>query len=331
MAQNKKYYTDDLEVGTVILVKGNLEFSKLSKKYVLDELEQRISDTERAGAIPIVEPHVTATISDTNVVGFNLKEKPDNYNEREYKEKIQTFIKERLFTPRSNSYANAYSISRRYYIDNFVQRNRDREDLIHQGQPTRKGWEVFARENLPDVYYRTKENPDVLNKVTLENELAKNSSVILVLRVYGSNSGRGARKHNGLSLDGVIVNGEIKYFGNTQEDNLSMFGFTIKDKINNHQYENYEEEKDDFSNMDEEKAFEETFGKDNSQREEGVLNRPDGYKEFEESLGYEDDYSEDFTPYEGENPYHSNERPRQGIVTEDDTNSNSGNGFLNAF
>ena len=327
----KKVETNDLLTGTMILLKGDLEFSKLSKKYIGKELEEKISRTEAVSGYPIYEPHVTVTIKNTKIVGFNVQEKPQNYDQKAYKKKIATFIKERLYHSQKGDYKNGYSIARRYYINNFIDRHRDNPNLVKKGQLTKKGWDIFAKDNLPAVYFRTEDEPNVLNKVNLKDEIAKDSSVILVLRIYESSSKKGRNK--GLSLDGVIVNGEIKYFTSNQEDRLSEFGFVIKDQTQDEKY-------DDFADMNEEEEFEKTFNK-KQRKDEGILSRPKGYEQYEEDLGYNEeyddeyddefeDYSEDWEPYEGENPYHSNER--QGIVTEEDDDDDiSSNGFMNAF
>lgn len=104
------------------------------------------------------------------------------------------------------------------------------ESLYNSSSPKYPGKNFSAMNksrNLPQVGV-LEANADKQNyyvETKLENELAAGLDVILVMRVY-----KGQGTNNGVSLDRVLVNEPIKYFGGNSEvdKKLAEFGITFK-------------------------------------------------------------------------------------------------------
>lgn len=76
---------------------------------------------------------------------------------------------------------------------------------------------------LPTIYQQTEPSNMNLKEIVLDGDLAVGSNVILIMKVFKGNT------NNGVSLEGVIVQGEIKlYAGNSASQFLKAQGFNVE-------------------------------------------------------------------------------------------------------
>lgn len=101
------------------------------------------------------------------------------------------------------------------------------ESLYKSSSPKYPGNNFSAinqTKNLPivGVLTPTPETPNNYVETKLENELASGLDVTLVMRVY-----KGQGSNNGVSLDRVLVNEPIRYYGGNSEVDKTLAGFGI--------------------------------------------------------------------------------------------------------
>lgn len=77
--------------------------------------------------------------------------------------------------------------------------------------------------SMPQLYHRPDVNSNVLKEIPTEHELAAGTNVTLILRFFSTN------QNNGVSVEGVIVNGELKWVSSSRsKDALISKGFEIQ-------------------------------------------------------------------------------------------------------
>lgn len=89
--------------------------------------------------------------------------------------------------------------------------------------------------SLPTIYQQAEPSNLNLKQIVLDGDLAVGSDVILIMKVFKGNT------NNGVSLEGVIVKGDIKlYAGNDASQFLKAQGFNVE-TVSTNNYNNAEE------------------------------------------------------------------------------------------
>ena len=97
------------------------------------------------------------------------------------------------------------------------------EESLYQSS-AQSGWcfsAVNKGNSLPYVAVRNPQNPNDVEQIIPEGELASGLNVTLVLRVFK------APRNNGISLDGIIVNEPIRYYNGVLGAGLAARGITF--------------------------------------------------------------------------------------------------------
>ena len=77
--------------------------------------------------------------------------------------------------------------------------------------------------SMPQLYHRPDVNANILKEIPTEHELAAGTNVTLMLRFFSTN------QNNGVSVEGVIVNGELRWASSSRsKDALINKGFEIQ-------------------------------------------------------------------------------------------------------
>lgn len=181
---NRTVNTNQLTPGTTFMVQGKVGFSRIASRIEGEELQQDMRRRQSKGWPPTEKPYTTMTINQANVLVKNPQQPSPE----------EQYAIESLYTSSSQRGQGGYS---------FTGNNK-------------------GTRGLPYVAVRRPDNPNVVDQIQPEGELANGLDVTLVMRVFKG------KPNNGISLDGIIVNEPIRYFDNARAGaGLGAFGITF--------------------------------------------------------------------------------------------------------
>lgn len=178
--------TNQLTAGKTFMVRGNITYCRIASQIAGDELAKSDARIQQKGWNPVGRPHTTVTICNARVECVN---------------------------PNQPSLEEQYGMESMFTSQSEIARDNG-GGYCFQGMNKGKF--------LPFVGVRRQNEPNTVDEIVPENELATGLDVTLVMRVFQG------KPNKGVSLDGVIVNEPLRYrTNNATASALADLGITF--------------------------------------------------------------------------------------------------------